>query len=97
MTPANTNCPTPKPELNGVLHELVTSAQAVRGDNFIAAWRLYSQVGFRKAAAFPLAQAPDRRLTGEARLTTTVEENVLVGSKIRAPTRPSSRRSPDRR
>jgi hypothetical protein len=38
MTPANTNCPTPDPELNAVQHELVTSTQAVLGDNFIGAY-----------------------------------------------------------
>src|SRR5258706_13433435 len=33
-----TDEPTPDPELNAVLRELVTSAQAVLGDNFIAAY-----------------------------------------------------------
>jgi aminoglycoside adenylyltransferase-like protein len=38
MTPMNTGAPTPDPELNAVLHELVTGAQAILGDRFIAAY-----------------------------------------------------------
>lgn len=38
MTPTNTTRPTPDRELNVVLHELVTSVQAILGDNFVAAY-----------------------------------------------------------
>ncbi|MSP14375.1 MAG: DUF4111 domain-containing protein [Chloroflexi bacterium] len=37
-TPMNTNHPTPDPGLNAVLQELVTSVQAILGENFIAAY-----------------------------------------------------------
>ncbi len=38
MTPLTLNDPTPDPDLNAVLLELVTGAQAVLGDNFVAAY-----------------------------------------------------------
>src|SRR5260221_3312928 len=38
MTPLTLNDPTPDPDLNAVLHELVTGVQAVLGDNFVAAY-----------------------------------------------------------
>jgi|SRR5690242_1094738 len=57
----NTAAPTPDPELNAVLHELVTSAQAILGDRFIAAylqgsfavgdWDAHSDVDFLIAIA----------------------------------------------
>lgn len=59
MIPTNTEGPTPDVELNAVLHELVTSVQAILGDNFIAAylqgsfavgdWDTHSDVDFAVA------------------------------------------------
>jgi hypothetical protein len=56
MMPTNTNNPTSDPELNAVLHELVTSIQAILGQNFISAylqgsfglgdWDVHSDVDF---------------------------------------------------
>jgi hypothetical protein len=56
MTQSNTKHSTPDPELNAVLHELVTSIQTILGDNFCAAylhgsfaisdWDIHSDVDF---------------------------------------------------
>lgn len=93
MTPANTNCPTSNPEQNGVLHELVTSAQAVPGDNFIGA---YLQGSFA-VGDWDACRNVDWLIAMVIAERARVEENVLVRSKTCAPGRPSSRRSADRR
>lgn len=61
MTPMNTGAPTPDPDLNAVLHELVTGVQAILGESFIAAylqgsfavgdWDAHSDVDFLIAIA----------------------------------------------
>jgi len=67
MTPAHTNPPTPDRELNWVLRELLTSIQAILGDNFIAAylqgsfalgdWDTYSDVDFLVAIDHEICEA----------------------------------------
>jgi hypothetical protein len=50
----NTKRPTPDPELNAVLQELVTGIRAVLGDNFIAA---YLQGSFAVGIGMPTAMS----------------------------------------
>ncbi|MCI0699190.1 DUF4111 domain-containing protein [candidate division KSB1 bacterium] len=67
MIPIETKRPTPDLELNAVLHELVTSIQAILGNNFIAAylhgsfalgdWDAHSDVDFLVAIEHEVSEA----------------------------------------
>jgi predicted nucleotidyltransferase len=67
LTPSHLNRPTPDIELNWILRELVTSIQAILGDNFIGAylqgsfalgdWDVYSDVDFIVAIQHEVCEA----------------------------------------